>query len=592
MSMCSQYVYKSLQSQSKEIRVLTLLPDVPGTEINCRLDTVSLDDQPQYEALSYVWGSSTVRKKVQIEGKEALVTTNLEIALQHLRHPEQKRFLWADALRIDQQNSSEKSWQVQLMGDIYRKASSTIVWLGKNDPEIDQAYDLLELFMQEKYTIESATEQQWIGLEKIFLHAEWWTRLWVVQEFVFGQKVVLHFLDYYTGAPPAVPPRRQRLMKAFKEPLDLFFIKFTDPVRNKNTSKQLVPLENVMEMLSSKRKCTDPRDYIYSLLGLVTLSDKERIVPDYGKSVKEVYIDFTRLMMNREGRLDLLCNTYYDDTRHHDPLSISRPGGRCPSWSVDWSMSRKVESLINTYPPNSCVFYDADGGVLVGDEIFMSNDPSTLVLQGVVFDTIISVSTSFSDLQNWQALVRKWIPCPITDLEKKFYVHSEEDVLSAYLRTLLRDLERDTFGMPKGRLDAQQIQSYEKHFRYWLEHPEDDGDFDKNWTPNADSEILGKRELEYFLACSLVNWCLVSTEKGYIGLADNMVRAGDRIAVVDGACTPLVLRDVSRVESTNEESGGNTFTGVCAGYVHGIMDGEVMLMLESSELEKRSIILA
>ncbi|PQE16327.1 heterokaryon incompatibility protein [Rutstroemia sp. NJR-2017a WRK4] len=591
MSMCSHYVYKPLQSQSKEIRVLTLLPDVPGTEINCRLDTISLDDQPQYEALSYVWGSSTDREKVQIEGKEALVTTSLERALQHLRHPEQKRFLWADALCIDQQNNSEKSWQVQLMGDIYRKASSTVVWLGKNDVYIDQAYDLLELFMQEKYPIESATEQQWIGLEKIFLHAEWWTRLWVVQELVFGQKVVLvcgsrsiSWKIMQELLPQLLPGDQigtrsgnKRLMKVFKKPIGLFMIKLTDPLRPTNTSKQLVRLENVIETLSSKRKCTDPRDVIYALLGL---------------SVKEVYMDFTRLMMNREGRLDLLCNTYYEDTRHHDPVSISSPGGRCPSWSVDWSMSRRVESLINTYPPNSCVFYDADGGVLVGDEILKSGVPSTLVLQGVVFDTIISVSTSFSDLQNWQALVRKWIPRPITDFEKKVYVHSEEDMLSAYMRTLLRDVEWHSFGMPAGRLNAQQIQSYGKHFRYWLEHPEHDGDFDKDWTPDVDSDILGKRELEYFLACSLVNWCLVSTEKGYIGLVENLARAGDRIAVVYGACTPLILRDVSIVESTNEDSDGNTFTKVCAGYIHGVMDGEVMRMLGSSELEKRSIFLA
>jgi hypothetical protein len=266
-------------------------------------------------------------------------------------------------------------------------------------------------------------------------------------------------------------------MKTFKEPLDLFFVQLAGPAHPANSSKQLARLEKLIDTLSTKRKCSDPRDVIYALLGLVTLSDTAKIVPDYGKSIKKVYMDLTRKMMNREGRLDLLCNTYYDDSRHHDPVSTSRLGGRCPSWSVDWSMSRGGESLINYYAPNWHVFYEADGGVLVGDEIFKSDVPSTLVLQGVVFDTIISVSTSLSDLANWQALVRKWIPHPIADLEKGIYIHSGEDMFSAYLRTLLRDVERHRFQMPKGRLNAQLIQSYRKHFRYWLEHPEDDGEF-------------------------------------------------------------------------------------------------------------------
>jgi hypothetical protein len=108
----------------------------------------------------------------------------------------------------------------------------------------------------------------------------------------------------------------------------------------------------------------------------------------------------------------------------------------------------------------------------------------------------------------------------------------------------------------------------------------------------VDSEIVGKREFEFFLASSLVNWRFVITEMGYIGLVENRARAGDRIAVVDGACMPLVLRDVSGSEFNNGESGVNSFTRVCAGYIHSIMDGEVTRMLESSELENSSIFLA
>ncbi|KAM3067243.1 hypothetical protein ACMFMF_009742 [Clarireedia jacksonii] len=594
MDESTSYKYQPLRSKSNDIRLLTLLPDVPGTDINCRLEIISLDDQPQYEALSYVWGSSAVRKKVYIKGKEALVTTNLETALQHLRHPERKRFLWIDALCINQQNAPEKSWQVQLMGEIYRKASSVLIWLGTKDLSTDLAFDLLEQILQNQTSIENASSQQWNGLEKIFLRTEWWTRLWVVQEFIFAPTVHLlcgnrciPWSIIPTLLPHLLPgdrigtrPENPRLMKIFKQALGLHMVKLADGLRVAQPRQPLVRLENFIETLSTKRRCSDPRDVIYALLGLVTLEGEVEggIVPDYARGVGEVYLDFTRLMLRgREGRLDLLCNTYfaYTESDGCDPVDTSglSTGGGWPSWSVDWSRSRKVESLINYYPPNSRVFYNADGGVRVGDEIFDDDTPGALILNGVVLDTIISISTSFHDLQDWQSVVRKWIPCPLLDLEKNLYVHSKEDMLSAYLRTLLRDVERHSFGMPKGRLSDEQVLSYRKHFKYWLEHPENDEQFDEEWKPNADSDIVGSREFEYFLACSLVNWCLVYTEKGYVGLVEDLVKVGDRVVVVDGACTPLVVRGMrggeigDRDGDGDEESGGKGFNRFSAGFL-------------------------
>lgn len=49
-----------------------------------------------------------------------MVTYNLEVALQQLRHAERERILWVDALCINQENDLEKSEQVRPMGRIYK----------------------------------------------------------------------------------------------------------------------------------------------------------------------------------------------------------------------------------------------------------------------------------------------------------------------------------------------------------------------------------------------------------------------------------------------------------------------------------------
>jgi hypothetical protein len=62
---------------------------------------------------------------------EALqVTTNLELALRHLRRENRARTLWIDALCINQENEDEKMIQIQGMNWIYANASPVVVWLG------------------------------------------------------------------------------------------------------------------------------------------------------------------------------------------------------------------------------------------------------------------------------------------------------------------------------------------------------------------------------------------------------------------------------------------------------------------------------
>ncbi|KAK8118392.1 uncharacterized protein PG998_003018 [Apiospora kogelbergensis] len=155
-------------------RLLSIKPGVHDEQIECALTVVeSIDDAPDFEALSYLWGQEMSPNPIFCNGVEKTVTRNLEEALKGLRkppswdavptwpkthplhserhawrsfarnrHEEQgedskgdaasllQMPVWADALCINQEDAKERTQQVKLMGRIYRQARTVKIWLG------------------------------------------------------------------------------------------------------------------------------------------------------------------------------------------------------------------------------------------------------------------------------------------------------------------------------------------------------------------------------------------------------------------------------------------------------------------------------
>ncbi|KAL2672588.1 hypothetical protein Neosp_013301 [[Neocosmospora] mangrovei] len=127
------FPYKPLDTGKSEIRMLKL-PAKPSN--NFELIIVSLDDDPEYAALSYLWGDPQEREIITVQGHEVGVTKSLATALSRLCQGQsslQTDYLWADAICIDQANLSERSQQVQLMGRIYSSALVVYSWVGPSD---------------------------------------------------------------------------------------------------------------------------------------------------------------------------------------------------------------------------------------------------------------------------------------------------------------------------------------------------------------------------------------------------------------------------------------------------------------------------
>lgn len=199
--------FSPLDPSLKQIRLLRVNPD--PSDLSAVLETVSLNDDPKYTALSYTWGTDyPVGAGITLRGPEHTkrlpITANLQAVLQHLcegtttggdgcDRQQPALALWVDALCINQADTAEKSHQITLMKDVYSKAEETCLWLGPADGDSDLAMETIgELYAARTYVLpddESLSEAQ-IQAINALMGREWWSRIWVVQ----GRSSLLPFI--------------------------------------------------------------------------------------------------------------------------------------------------------------------------------------------------------------------------------------------------------------------------------------------------------------------------------------------------------------------------------------------------------------
>ncbi|KAF2117968.1 heterokaryon incompatibility protein-domain-containing protein [Lophiotrema nucula] len=193
--MSDSYQYSSLPISSDytdrpSIRLLQILaPDTPDQDedppIRCQLSTHvlprAIQEAPEYEALSYVWGSPQKNKTILVDSKALGVTENLHSALSRLRARE-VGLMWIDAICINQDDLKERGHQVAHMGQIYKTAKQVIVWLGEEDEESKPLFAAL-------YKRARLDAELMGSLLKLF-RRPYFRRIWVLQE-VFAAREAL-----------------------------------------------------------------------------------------------------------------------------------------------------------------------------------------------------------------------------------------------------------------------------------------------------------------------------------------------------------------------------------------------------------------
>ncbi|KAK0632469.1 heterokaryon incompatibility protein-domain-containing protein [Immersiella caudata] len=115
----------------KLLRATTPTHGAPNvsTIVSYSLETFSWKSHPDFIAFSYVWGTDAPDNIILVNDDKYYIQNNLFTALSHFSQ-DNLSYLWADAICIDQTDEEEKSHVVQHMGDIFRRASKVIAWLG------------------------------------------------------------------------------------------------------------------------------------------------------------------------------------------------------------------------------------------------------------------------------------------------------------------------------------------------------------------------------------------------------------------------------------------------------------------------------
>ncbi|KAF2855515.1 HET-domain-containing protein [Plenodomus tracheiphilus IPT5] len=340
------YVYKPLQSQ-RHIRLLEIsscIPDEQNSQPSFSLIQAELppnDTQFEFEAISYTWGNPDRIFDIPIDRGASLIglTANLAEALPHITKHSTTQRLWIDQLCINQADDVEKSIQVGLMSEIYKRATRVIVWLGQEDENSRLgkqwlgAFDKLipTLNLRERVAIDSPeyspdirkmilmdtftspdTSPIWLPAIGRFWKREWFRRGWVVQEMILARELL-----YLTGD---ISFTLQDLEDLFTAPMDKFhdFPDLRADLDNGIISYRILmqlktdpftrtpePLRflRIMATVGDEFLTKEPGDRLYGFLGLIEGLD---FTPNYQTSIEENFTRFTATIARQYGSLDFL----------------------------------------------------------------------------------------------------------------------------------------------------------------------------------------------------------------------------------------------------------------------------------------------
>lgn len=400
------------------------------------------DPNPTFEALSYTWGSpDDPTSEMAVNSSESephhpctgtiTIRRNLDTALRHFRYPDRTRTMWIDAVCINQGDEDEKSKQIRRMGDLYKAAHRVVVWLGAASEDSALACSALAYLGAQMVVTKDnrglrhpeAVEKDWcfarheLPYEELtwqaihsLLARPWFERLWIWQEIVLADERATIQCGYDEVAWVVFRRAviRLRVGSQVISPEFKLRITFADQLAFYQLGHPLWRLTNG----TGERKCFEPRDKIYALLGVAPQEYTREIIVDYKRPVGEVYRDAFIAHLNTFNNLSLLAH-----------CCITGRNFEMPSWVPDWSAEK------------SSVLYTLDGFFASGQSYAHATfiSPGILEVHGTLCATVKRVATVCS--QEPSAAfddVKSWTP---EGLEDAFYINGQA-MLDAYVGTL------------------------------------------------------------------------------------------------------------------------------------------------------------
>ncbi|KAL8740304.1 MAG: hypothetical protein Q9190_006979 [Brigantiaea leucoxantha] len=357
-----------------------------------------MSEELKYEAVSYTWGKRPFNGLLDISSGSIQVPDNLANALRELTPRHGLRYLWADAVCIDQTNVTEKNLQVAMMGEIFERAQRVLIWLGLGDEHTSHVFDLFRtlssraddygvnmdlidsttnlwdgaptLDHRQKHLLDNlAVDHDFRGIVDFYSNA-WFERLWVVQEIALARDLEIHCGSYSIGwrqfmvaallqywairgatfSNWEIPPGLTKAVRVFT-------------ARWRHRKTQDIGLVTHMAPLRQK-ECLLDLDRIYALLHLRGPRDPQ-IYPDYTQSVRQVYTSTTEALMRNQMSVlayagiaprymrllqksinttsvpsdDKFLQSLKNDVLTDDDPPLDELCSELPSWVADWRIT-------------------------------------------------------------------------------------------------------------------------------------------------------------------------------------------------------------------------------------------------------------
>ncbi|KXL50262.1 hypothetical protein M433DRAFT_84197 [Acidomyces richmondensis BFW] len=588
-------IYSPLNDARKEIRLLKIKPSYDeNTPISCEITVSSLEDEPSYSALSYCWGPENPTTFVTINGSDVGIRPNLAAALRHLRYTGDAITtpIWIDALCINQQDINERNSQVAIMRSIYLSAQEIHIWLGNSGNVSKQSLQVLAELAQHSLNDMLVPWIKQIGpltLQKLdqlafLVPNPYWQRTWILQEaslvrplFIHAhrERVMLSTSD--RNAFHVMHRNLWQLEDALKPGFWAF--KWTPSISRDAPRAEIrkqseyvrtifsrlnlytkITVRSIMDSLLLFRRslASDDRDKIYGLLGL--LPEIFNMLPDYNKSVREVYCEATVQLIERMENLAVLLQA-----------CSNNPG--LPSWVPDFSKPSRLPDGLARLGTDFNLQLDANIRITATDGDF-------LLTRGYTFDHIhklepgvtfgpTSPSSAWQCWTRWCALYSKHLESSLSadpnlaiahlyrhisghSLDMRWTI-SQMSRLVQRLSTSTSNNEEQKIieklghlveGVSTSSTRKNGAEDMEELFLQFLSRL---SAADENGFQEGDEQFLD------FLVGMIETYDLFVTKSGRFGLIPRgNGKISDPLMIIAGAPLPFCVRDVTRLSSKHK----------------------------------------
>lgn len=179
------------------------------------------------------------------------------------------------------------------MKRIFASVRRVIAWIGETD-DSDMAFDTIQKINLASSPGEVLAEASSTAVASLgrFLGQPYWARVWILQELALAKSSIVQYGKLSLPLESVLDFLRRLHGQGYRE-LEVY---------TGNISYKVLGLEGVVRewrrgtndlvtllACSLENLATDPRDRVFALSGLASQDAQEAIIPDYHKTLEEVY---------------------------------------------------------------------------------------------------------------------------------------------------------------------------------------------------------------------------------------------------------------------------------------------------------------